>query len=78
MILRDQKNRLFDNFTSLYVSWSSTNYDMASFDVKDTGVEMEYAEDAFSQQGMKSISEYVLTLTRTKTIKTTKVYCRQC
>ena len=36
--LRDNKNRLFDNFTSLVVSWSSSNYDMASFDLANVGV----------------------------------------
>ena len=55
LILRDNKNRLFDNFTSLDVSWSSSNFDMASFDVSNSGVQMEYQEDVFSQQRVKSI-----------------------
>ena len=58
VILRDEKNRLFDNFTSLDVSWSSSNYDMASFDNSNTGVEMEYREDLFSQRRVKSICKY--------------------
>ena len=59
IILRDNKNRLFDNFTSLDVSWSSSNYDMASFDVTNVGVQMEYEEDLFSQHRMKSMSYQV-------------------
>ena len=59
IILRDHKNRLFDNFTSLDVSWSSNNYNMASFDLSDTaGVQMEYQEDIFSQHRMKSTCKY--------------------
>ena len=30
---------------------------MASFDINNVGVEMEYAEDVFSQHQMKSMSE---------------------
>ena len=56
--LRDEKNRLFDNFTSLDVSWSSSNYDMASFEHSNTGVEMEYREDFFSQRRVKSTCKY--------------------
>ena len=55
LILRDNKNRLFDNFTSLDVSWSSSNFDMASFDLSNSGVQMEYQEDIFSQHRVKSI-----------------------
>ena len=58
VILRDEKNRLFDNFTSLDVSWSSSNYDMASFDNSNTGIEMEYREDLFSQRRVKSTCKY--------------------
>ena len=58
LILRDNKNRLFDNFTSLDVSWSSSNFDMASFDVSNSGVQMEYQEDIFSQQHVKSICKW--------------------
>lgn len=58
VILRDDRNRLFDNFTSLDISWSTTNFDMASFDLSDTGVRMEYREDIFSQHLMKSVCEY--------------------
>ena len=58
LILRDNKNSLFDNFTSLDVSWSSSNFDMASFDVSNSGVQMEYQEDIFSQHHVKSICEW--------------------
>ena len=58
VILRVEKNRLFDNFTSLDVSWSSSNYDMASFDNSNTGVEREYREDLFSQRRVKTICKY--------------------
>ena len=57
VILRDENNHLFDNFTSLDVSWSSSNYDMASFENSNTGVDMEYREDLFSQHRVK-VSPY--------------------
>ena len=60
IILQNNKNRLFDNFTSLDVSWSSSNYDMASFDLANVGVQMEYQEDLFSQHRMKSMCKYSL------------------
>jgi hypothetical protein len=57
IILRDNKNRLFDNFTSLDVSWSSSNYNMASFDLSKAGVQMQYQEDLFSPHRMRSMCE---------------------
>ena len=58
LILRDNKNRLFDNFTSLDVSWLSSNFDMASFDVSNSGVQMKYQEDIFSQHHVKPICKW--------------------
>ena len=58
LMLRDNKNRLFNNFTSMDVSWSICNFDMASFDVSNSGVPMEYQEDIFSQHHAKSICKW--------------------
>ncbi|XP_046861323.1 nuclear pore membrane glycoprotein 210-like isoform X1 [Xenia sp. Carnegie-2017] len=60
--LRDNKNRLFDNFTSLEILWTSSNYDMASFDrSNETDIEMTYEEDMFGPY-MKMISYQVCQL----------------
>lgn len=60
--VRDENGRLFDNFTSLYISWSSSDKRLASFVGPSKSVKMMFIREGENEDVRRSVCEYNISL----------------